>query len=178
MYATTEEDYERMMAAWELLSLDNLTDYEVYDLEMTRRTKGAHKANALLDSAKWTLNREGGAYRPGVDDVRCKMIDGELVALDLTMMYPEGNHIVDTLQENFIDNLNECGIRLTLVPEDMELLLKRYYREEERTTDMIYLATNFHVIVDPAITYSTDTSANHRSGTTPIPTTRTCTTAP
>ena len=89
------------------------------------------------------------------------MIDGELVALDLTMMYPAGNHIVDTLQENFIDNLNEAGIRLTLVPEEMEELLKSYYREKDRTTDMIYLATNFHVVVDPSITYSTDKTANH-----------------
>ena len=51
---------------------------------------------------------------------------------------------------------------MTLVPEDMEELFKSYYREKERTTDMIYLATNFHVIVDPSITYSTDTTAGHK----------------
>ena len=151
MYATTEAEYEEMLAAWKMLSLDNLTVYTV-DTE---------KANLLLDSAGWTLNRDGGKYDAEKDDVRCKMVDGELVALDLTMMYPDGNHIVDTLQENFIDNLNACGIRLTLVPEKMEELLKSYYREKERTTDMIYLATNFHVIVDPSITYSTDKTANH-----------------
>ena len=44
----------------------------------------------------------------------------------------------------------------------MEELFKSYYREKERTTDMIYLATNFHVIVDPSITYSTDTTAGHQ----------------
>ena len=76
-------------------------------------------------------------------------------------MYPEGNHIVDTLQENFIDNLNAVGITLELVPTKMEQLLSSYYRQTERTTDMIYLATNFHVIVDPSITYSTDESLNH-----------------
>ena len=136
---------------WDTLSLENLTEYKV----------DTQKANALLDSAGWTLNREGGAYRPGTDDVRCKMIDGTLVALDLSLMYPAGNHIVDTMQENFIDNLNECGILLTLVPADMQTLLYYYYREEERVTDMVYLATNFHVIVDPAITYSTDDTAGH-----------------
>ena len=165
MYATTKEEYEDAVAAWELLTLDNLTNYNVYDLEKDpNRTEkvGIEKANALLDSAEWTLNREGGTYRPGVDDVRCKMIDGELVALDLTLMYPRGNHIVDTLDVNFLDNLAEVGIKVTLVPEDMEELLKSYYREKERTTDMIYLATNFHVIVDPAITYSTDPTANHQ----------------
>lgn len=150
-YVTSEAEYESAVAAWETLSLDNLVKYEV----------DTDKANALLDSAKWTLNRQGEAYRPGVDDVRCKLIDGELVALDLSMMYPEGNHIVDTLQENFIDYLNACGIQLTLVPTPMQDLLYSYYRETERTTDMIYLATNFHVVVDPSITYSTDDTLNH-----------------
>ena len=84
------------------------------------------------------------------------------MALDLTMMVPEGNHILDTMQENFFDNLDKVGIKITPVPTPMEELLKSYYRESERTTDMIYLATNFHVIVDPAITYSTDTTANHQ----------------
>ena len=163
-YVRTDEEYEAAIAAWETLSLDNLVHYNVYDLELDPgRTEkvGIDKANALLDSAKWTLNRNGEPYDPEVDDVRCKMIDDELVALDLTMMYPEGNHIVDTMQENFIDNLNEVGIKLTLVPTPMQDLLYSYYRETERTTDMIYLATNFHVIVDPAITYSTDDTLNH-----------------
>ena len=152
LYAATEEEYERMIKAWEDLNLDQLTVYSV----------DTAKANLLLDSAGWTLNRDGETYRPGIDDVRCKKIDGELVALDLTLMYPRGNHIVDTMQENFFDYLAEAGIKVTLVPEDMEELLKSYYREKDRTTDMIYLATNFHVIVDPSITYSTDTTAGHQ----------------
>ena len=165
MYATTEEEYEKIIAAWEMLSLDHLKNYNVYDLENDPdRTKkvGIETANALLNSAKWTLNRDGETYDPEKDDVRCKMIDGELVALDLTMMYPEGNHMAEIMQEHFLNNLAEVGIRITLVPEKMEELLKSYYREKERTTDMIYLATNFHVIVDPSITYSTDKTANHQ----------------
>ena len=145
-------DYQKTDDAWKTLSLDNLTKYEV----------NIDKANELLDEAGWTLNKKGKEYKAGTDKVRCKMIDGELVALDLTMMYPEGNHIEDTLQENFLDNLKECGIKVTLVPEEMSELFKSYYREKERTTDMIYLATNFHAIVDPSITYSTDTSAGHQ----------------
>jgi ABC-type transport system substrate-binding protein len=164
MYATSEEELERMQAAWEMLSLDHLKNYNVYDLEKdpdrTEKT-GIETAKALLDSAHWTLNREGNPYDPEKDDVRCKMIDGELVALDLTMMYPEGNRMAEIMEENFLNNLAEVGIKVTLVPEKMEELLKSYYREKERTTDMIYLATNFHVIVDPSITYSADKTANH-----------------
>ena len=138
-------------AAWEELNLDSLTHYTV----------DTDKANELLDEAGWTLNKDGEDYRPGTDDVRCKMVDGELVSLELSMMYPKGNRIVDSMQANFIDNLNACGITLTMVPEEMQSLLSQYYRAEERTVDMILIATNFHVVVDPAIEYSTDTSAGH-----------------
>ena len=151
-YVKTDLEYDQAIAAWETLNLDNLTEYHV----------DTDKANSILNSAGWTLNRNGGMYRPGIDDVRCKRIDNELIALDLTMMYPEGNHIVDTIQENFIDNLNACGIKLTLVPTPMQDLFASYYRETERTTDMIYLATNFHVVVDPSITYSADDEAIHK----------------
>ncbi len=148
----TETDYEKAARLWDGLSLDNLTVYHV----------DTAKANVLLNDAGWTLNEKGETYTPGSGDIRSKMVDGELVSLDLSMMYPEGNHIVDHLQEYFIDNLNACGIRLTLVPTPMQDLFYSYYRETERTTDMIYLATDFHVIVDPSITYSTDTTANHQ----------------
>ena len=120
------------------------------------------RANLLLLQGGWTFNRESGWFNPEVDDVRCKWINGELVPLDLKLMYPEGNHIVDTIQENFIDNLNKCGIKLTLVPTPMDELFYSYYRETERTTDMIYLATNFHVIVDPSITYSSEAEDVHK----------------
>ena len=150
--ARTDAEYEQMIQAWEDLNLDDLTAYEVDTL----------RAQQILINAGWTLNRQGNWFNPAVDDVRCKMIDNQLVALDLTMMYPEGNHIVDTIQENFIDNLKECGIKLTLVPASMDDLFKSYYRDVPRTTDMIYLATNFHVVVDPSITYSADNEALHQ----------------
>ncbi len=65
-------------------------------------------------------------------------------------------------EDRFITNLRQVGIRLTPVPAKMQDLLLSYYRVTERTTDMIYLATNFHVIVDPSITYSTDDTLGHQ----------------
>ena len=165
-----QEGYERAIAAWEGLVeewKDKLTVYTV-DLD---------KANALLEGAKWNLNRNGEPYQAGVDDVRCKMVDDHLVALDLKMLYPAGNHMAEIMRDegkdefvneekgwtkNFVDNLAKVGIKLELVPAPMEELLRAYYREADRTTDMIYLATNFHVIVDPSITYSTDDSVGHK----------------
>ena len=147
-----DKEVEKLLEQWEALNLDNLTQYTV----------NIDQANQLLDEAGWTLNRAGETYRPGVDDARCKVIDGELIVLDLSMMYPAGNRIAEYMQEYMIDNLNQCGILLTLVPTEMEELLLTYYREKPRTTDMIYLATNYHVVVDPAITYSCDPTPDHR----------------
>ena len=145
LYAVDETAYEAMAAAWDALNLDHLTRYMVDTV----------RAEELLDEAGWTPNRSGKPYRPGIDDVRCKLVDDELVALDLTLLYPEGNHIVDTLEANFIRNLNEAGILLTLKAAPMDELLDSYYRRVERETDMIYLGTEFHVVVDPSITYAT-----------------------
>ena len=174
-YVETQEDYEKAIAAWQALA-DEWQD------KLVKYTVDLSKAKKLLEKVGWTLNRNGDAFTEGVDDVRCKkMDDGSLVALDLKMMYPEGNHMAELMQTavrtdksaapdgvqpdagagSFVDNLASVGIKLELVPEPMEELLKSYYRQKERTTDMIYLATNFHVIVDPSITYSTDNTKNH-----------------
>ena len=144
-----DEEYDASLAAWEALNLDDLTSYAV----------DTDRANALLDDAGWTLNRDGGAYRAGTDDVRCKRIGEELVALDLTLMVPEGNAIVSFLEEFFLANLRLCGIRLTPVPVPMQQLLASYYGEAERTADMLYLGTNFHTVIDPVLSYASEEDA-------------------
>ena len=135
--------YEDELKAWEDLSLDDVT---VYDLD-------PEAAAALLESAGWTLNEEGEPFDPETDSVRCMEVEGELMALDLTMLVPEGNKIADTLQESFIDNLAQAGIVLNVQVLPMDQLLKYYYRQEARDCDMIYLATNFDVVFDPSGTF-------------------------
>lgn len=142
--AAEKKAYEENLLAWEEITMENIP---VYNLDVDR-------ANQLLDYDGWTLNREGTTYRAGVDDVRCAMIDGELVALDLVMIYPEGNTIAQALETTFVANLSQAGIKLTLVPVPMEELLRQYYRFDERDCDMIYLATNFSEVFDPTLTYA------------------------
>ena len=151
-YARNEAEYNRMLNKWKSLTLDGLTVYG-NDVE---------KANKLLDRAGWTLNRDGKKFRAGEDDVRCKKVNGELVALDLKLMYLEGNRIAETVQANAVDNLKACGILLTLVPTSADELLSSYYRQTERTTDMIFLATNFHTVYDPAVTFSLESASDRK----------------
>ncbi|MBR3099754.1 MAG: hypothetical protein IKH18_09365 [Clostridia bacterium] len=131
---------------WSEINLKNLTTYKV----------DTAKAAMLLKNAGWTLNEDGSDYTGEAGKVRCKEIDGQIVPLRLTLLIPEGHHIADLLQDSFIKNLNACGIELTVETAPMNDVLRQYYRETERTADMIFLATNFGSIYDPSVDLSTD----------------------
>ena len=142
--AEEKKAYEDTLKGWEELTMENIP---VYNLDID-------KANQLLNDDGWTLNQNGETFQPGVDAVRCKKVDGELVALDLEMIYPEGNTIVDSLQVTFVDNLKLVGIQVKMTPVPMAELLTQYYRQDARDCDMIYLATNFSEVFDPTLTYA------------------------
>ena len=137
-------EYEKTLAAWDELTLENLP---AYDLD----TGAARK---LLESDGWTLNREGQPFDAAKDDARCKEIDGELVALELTMIYPEGNAVEKSLEATLVANLAQVGVKLNVKAMPMTELLDAYYRNSERDCDMIYLATNFATVFDPSQTFS------------------------
>lgn len=143
--ATREEKkaYEEAVEAWEALNMDGIP---VYNLDLEAAVK-------LLEQDGWTLNRQGGAFDPAADDVRCAMVDGQLVPLELKLVYPAGNKIADSLQTTFADNLAQVGIKLTMEGLPMAELLQQYYRQVERDCDMMYLATNFDVVFDPTLNY-------------------------
>ena len=146
-----QADYEAELALWQELSLDNLTAYTV-DLD---------RARALLEGDGWRINADGLREKDGV-------------VLDLTLIYPEGNEIAKSLEENFIAYLAEVGIRLELKPVPMQELLSIYYKKsptedntgalaefyeedgQTRKMDMIYLASNFDVVFDPSVHFTVE----------------------
>ena len=138
--AAEKRAYEKELERWNALSMDGLHYYDPNTDEAVR----------LLTEDGWTLNRDGEAFDPETDDVRCKEIDGELIPLDLTLVYPAGNRISGILEEHFLPLLREAGINLTLVPKSMEEVLDLFYRRTERDYDMIYLGTNFDIVFDPS----------------------------
>ncbi len=155
--AEEKKAYEEDLKAWEELTLDDLPTYAL-DIDAARK---------LLVDDGWTLNRQGESYVPEKDDVRCKRVNGELVALDLTMLYPEGNTIADVLDTSLIANLAQVGIKLTAEPMPGNDLLEIYYREEPRTCDMIYLASNFNTVFEPSASFNPEkayVSATNRTG--------------
>ena len=157
--ATAEEKktYDDTIEDWKALNLDGLKIYE-FNVE---------KAVKLLEEDGWTLNRSGEPFNPQVDDVRCKNVDGELLALDLKMIYPVDNAIGDVLEETFLSNLRQAGIVVTVEAKTMSDLLDVYYRKVEREYDLMYLATNFATVFDPSYTFAPEDAyqgVSNRSG--------------
>lgn len=138
--AAEKLEYEKELERWNALTMEGL---HIYDPD-------TEEAVRLLTEDGWTLNRSGGAFAPETDDVRCREIDGQIVPLDLTLAYPEGNRIAEILEERFVPLLREAGIALTLVPKSMEEVLDQFYRRTERKYDMLYLGTNFDIVFDPS----------------------------
>ena len=133
-----KEEFEKLQEAIKELNMDDLTVY----------TEDLEKAAALLDEDGWKVNEEG---------IREKEIDGEKVTLELTMLYPEGNEIGKAFQERLVPNLEKVGIKLALEPMEMSRLLEAYYKQDEdRSADMIYLASNFELVFDPSVQFIID----------------------
>ena len=125
--------YEAELAAFKELNLDGLNAYAA----------DTARAAALLEENGWALNEDGLREKNGV-------------VLDLRLIYPEGNNIYESLQKYLADNLETVGIRLTMEAVPMNELLARWYKQEEREDDMIYLASNFDVIFDPSAHFNAD----------------------
>ena len=126
-----QEEYLEKLAAFEALSLDNLTEY----------TLDTETAASLLEQDGWILNDEGLREKDGV-------------VLDLKLIYPEGNQIAEYLEKHFKANLEQVGIRLTMEALPMGELLSHWYRQTERDEDMIYLASNFDLLFDPSVYFN------------------------
>lgn len=140
--ATVQErqKYERDLAKWEALTADmeGLATYAEQDVD---------KAISLLQQDGWTLNRNGEAYNPETDDVRCKQINGAIVPLDLKLVYADGASIGTALGQ-LVDQLKAIGINLTV--EGVDQLLELYYGQREGDWDMLFVATDFNVLFEPS----------------------------
>lgn len=130
-------------AAWDALSLDGI---ETYSLESREAEIAA--AASELEAAGWVLGEDGEENEEGSNPVRCREINGESMPLELTLGYPEGSAIGALLEEYLAKPLSEAGIALMLEPVPMQSLLEEYYYGGE--TDLLFLATNFDEVFDPA----------------------------
>ena len=139
--AQDQKEYDEKIEAWDALSLDGLKHYSLNVEEAVR----------LLEENEWTLNKDGQPFQAGEDEYRCKEVDGELEALDLTCAYPETNITAESLLNLLVPHLAEAGIKLTLLPLDMKTLLRSYNDKDIEDIDLFYLGDDFNVEFDPQL---------------------------
>lgn len=144
--ARLEEEMAITRAAWDALGSAMATTVPVYRYDPEKKAE----VHQLLVDDGWGLNENGEPFDPEKDEVRCKEINGQMVKLDLTMAYPEGNPISDFFSDSLLDKLAEQGIKVTMVPVEMNELRAMLHRDVERTCDMIYISTNFDEVFDPS----------------------------
>ena len=141
--ATPEEvaAYEEAAAAWDEVSLDELSRYELDTDEAAR----------LLDKAGWTLNERGERFDPLKDQVRCKDVDGELLALELTLGYQPRADVEQALSDCLANQLAQVGIRLSFVPLEFDSIVDAHNQHLLDGVDLIYFGDNFNISFDPAL---------------------------
>ena len=132
--------------AWMGLSLEDLEGY-AQNLDM---------AKALLADDGWTLNEAGEPFAEGVDEVRHKEAEGELIPLTLRFAKQKDNEGADLIVLMLVEPMAELGMKLEVIELTFEELLESYYRKGERLFHMAFLATNFSSVFDPYFVFSPD----------------------
>ena len=142
--AEGETETAAQTQAWGELSLEGLEHY----------AKDLEKAEALLVADGWTLNEKGEAFAKGTDAVRYKDVDGELMRLSLKWAKLPDNRAADLLEEALVEPLAAIGMEILAEEVPFSQLLRHYYRQDARTYDMFYMATNFVLVFDPYAIYN------------------------
>ena len=150
--AAEQRAYDQEIAQWEALTAEMEEKLPVYE------GTNPDEAIRLLVQDGWILNRDGENFDPEKDDVRCKRIDGEIVPLELKLVYAKSASVREAL-EGMIEPLKDIGIVLTV--EGIDGLLDQYYGHVERDYDMIFLATDFNVLFDPSPSFEPDGDSNY-----------------
>lgn len=115
------------------------------------------KAKSLLESDGWTLNESGATFTEGTDTVRYREGTNGLEALEIKWAKTQNSSVADAIETKLSEALPQLGIKLTVTPLDFKDVLSQYYREETRTYNMFYLATNFTYVFDPYYDFNTGT---------------------
>lgn len=136
----------------EELSMEDIPTYEC----------DPERANALLDQAGWTLNKDGNPYTGAAGEIRCKEINGELVALELLMVCPNENNLGRKIKECMDPALAQAGISLEIREVPWDEISTSYYTNEDRDCDMFVVGINFDAAFDTADSFNPDDlSANY-----------------
>ena len=138
--------YGQWMATTSLETLNE--ELEHYDLDV-------EAAIALLEADGFTLDADGQPYDAEAGGVRYRQgEDGTLEALSVRWAALSDNPGCASIMEHTIPYMEEAGFAVEVDEMSFSEMLAYYYRQNERTYNMFYMATNFDFIFDPYYTFN------------------------
>ena len=141
-----------------LSSMEYKERKDVIDAELNPYNKDLDKAKEVLIADGWTLNENGDEFVEGVDKVRYKNVDGELMALEINWANTPNNPVSDLLNTMLPGEMEKVGMKLNPTTVEFGVLLNNMYRQgiDEPTYHMFNLATGFVPIPSYWYEMSTD----------------------
>ncbi len=110
-------------------------------------------ANALLDAEGWVYKETGDAYAG--EGIRYRETETGLERFTLSLAITEDNQVAQSTAAFLQEALMELGIELEIDAMPFPHLLSHYYRQEARTYDLFFMASNFNYIFDPYYDFNT-----------------------
>lgn len=127
------------MAVSAMEVLDDLLPYYNFD---------PSGAAVLLDADGWVLDENGESWEAG--EIRHKELeDGSLLKLQINWAATKDNTGCEKLQKYTVENFKAAGIEVNVDEMSFAEMSDIYYRRNERTHNMFYLASNFDLVYDP-----------------------------
>lgn len=114
-------------------------------------------AASLLEEDGWVYDAQGNAFAEGEGAVRYrKNAEGELEPLAIRFAQLKDNEAAQWVVDHYAPVLVSLGFSFEATEVTFDELLTHYYRQTERTYNLMYLATNFAMVFDPYYTFHTD----------------------
>ena len=125
--------------------------------EVTVYAYNTAAAVALLEKDGWKYNANGERFNANEDEVRYKKEkDGTLVPLAIRFAQVKNNDAAQWIVDNYAPVLREIGFSFEATEVTFDEQLSHYYRQTDRTYNLMYLATNFAALFDPYYNFNSD----------------------
>lgn len=126
------------------------------------------EAEKLLIEAGWDVDKNGNPLGRTAGKARFRADEkGNLSPLTLSLAISDNNPVGEVVYKQLKQDFARAGITLTLVQIEPTAFFEQYYRLVPRTSDLMFLGSNFDMGYDPALAFSADAEnrgANNPSG--------------
>ena len=138
---------------WEYLENKDLLNRELNDYSYNLQ-----KAEQELINDGWTLNKDGRPFTKGVDSIRYKRVDGQLMPLIIEWANTANNPVSDLISAMLVPEVRNIGMQINGTTVDFAVLLDHLYKDgiDEPVYGMFNLGTGFNTTQAYWYYYSTD----------------------